>query len=504
MAEFTYSTEAAGAVRTDVLVLPVFEGPEAGPGLKDVKGIDLLGVYAGAKLKGKKGENLLVPNTGNDGLTARSVLMVGMGKREKATTDTLRRVMGRAAPQLVRQGSVATTLPQAVGRSPEQAVQAAVEGFLLGSYRFDRYKTGKNGDAPEKPALKSFTILGPARWDTRKVRDAIARAEVVSDAVAWARDLVNTPALDCTPDFLAKEAQRMAKEVGLQAKIWGEAELQKGGFGGILGVGKGSEHSSRLIELKYTGAGSAQPIAITGKGITFDSGGLSIKDAKGMEWMKADMAGAAAMLATMRAIGRLKPKINVVAAIPSAENMPSGSAIRPGDILHHRGGKTSEVRNTDAEGRLVLADALAYLAEGKPRVIIDAATLTGACMVALGDEIFGVMGNDRALIRDIIGAGQITGEPAWELPLYEGYRSHIDSSVADIQNVGKRWGSAITAAWFLAEFVGDTPWAHLDIAGPGFANKAGDYTPRGGTGAPVRTLVHYILGQAVRPAAKRR
>jgi leucyl aminopeptidase len=215
------------------------------------------------------------------------------------------------------------------------------------------------------------------------------------------------------------------------------------------------------------------------------------------------MAGAASILAAMKATARLRPKVNVIAAIPSSENLPSGSAIRPGDVVRHRGGKTSEVLNTDAEGRLVLADALAYLAERKPRVIIDTATLTGACMVALGRDIYGVIGNDGALIRDILSAGEAVGEPGWELPLYADYHRLIASNVADVRNIGKdRWGGAITAALFLAEFVGDTPWAHLDIAGPAFQEKAGDYWPDGATGVPVRTLVRYVLTQATRPARR--
>ncbi len=293
------------------------------------------------------------------------------------------------APQLAKRRTVATTFPQVVGRSPDEAVQATVEGLLLGAYRFDRYKSGKNEDHPEKPALRTVTVLGSPRWTGRAVvrslEESIARGDIVSDAVAWARDLVNTPAGDLTPEDLAGHAAQMAKEVGLECKVWTEAELQRGKFGGILGVGQGSVNPPRMIELKYKGGPSGQaPIALTGKGITFDSGGLSIKDAAGMEWMKSDMAGAASILAALKAIARLKPNVNVIAAIPSSENMPSGSAIRPGDVLKHRGGKTSEVVNTDAEGRLVLADALAYLAERKPRVIIDTATLTGACMVALG------------------------------------------------------------------------------------------------------------------------
>lgn len=501
---FTFATDAADAAKADVLVLPVFEGPDGpqgGPGVRDVRGVDLMAISADARFKGKRGESLLVPNTSPDGLAAKSVFLLGLGKKEKATTDTLRRAVGRAAPQLVKWTTIATTLPQAVGRSPEDAVQATVEGLLLGAYRFDRYKTGTTGDVPEKPALASVTLLGSPRWNARAMRAAAERAQIVAEAQMWARDLVNTPAIDCTPDYLAKQAQKMAKEVGLTCKIWGEAELKKGGFGGILGVGAGSANAPRLIELGYKN-GSGAPIALTGKGISFDSGGLSLKDAQQMEWMKSDMGGAASILATMKAIARLKPKVNVIAAIPSAENMPGGAAIRPGDVLHHRGGKTSEVLNTDAEGRLVLADALAYLAEQKPRAIVDAATLTGACMIALGEELWGVMGNDRQLIRDVLAAGEAAGEPGWELPLWHGYRRLIDSNVADIKNIGKRWGGAITAAWFLAEFVGDTPWAHLDIAGPAFAEKAGDYWPKGATGAPVRALVRFVLDASKRPARR--
>jgi leucyl aminopeptidase len=292
----------------------------------------------------------------------------------------------------------------------------------------------------------------------------------------------------------------MAKEVGLACKVWNEGQLKAGGFGGILGVGQGSTNPPRLIELEYLGAGARRaPIALTGKGITFDSGGLSIKDAKGMETMKDDMGGAASILATMRAIAQLKPRLNVIAAIPTSENMPSGSAQKPGDVITHRGGKTSEVLNTDAEGRLVLADALAFLSEREPEAIVDTATLTGACMVALGDRITGAMGNDDGLVDELIAAGEMTGEPIWQLPLYREYRSLIDSSVADIKNIGDRYGGAITAAWFLAEFVGDIPWVHLDIAGPAFSDKRHDLGPRGATGTPVRALVQFLTDRATTP-----
>jgi leucyl aminopeptidase len=494
---FTFSTDSPTDQAVDVLLLPVFEGPEAGPGVKDMKGLDLLGVYAGAGFKGKRGEYLLVPNTGIDGLAAKAVLLLGVGPKASADADACRRAAGRVAGQLAKRETVATTLPQIVsGPKAPGAVQATVEGLLLGSHRFDRYKSKADGGASQ---LGTVTLLGSGRTDAKGARAAgaaIDRGQVIAESQAWARDLVNTPALDLPPAELAREAQAMARKVGLTCKVWTDAELKKGGFGGIIGVGQGSTRPPRLIELRYGGGRKGAPIALTGKGIAFDSGGLSIKDAQGMEWMKSDMGGAASILATMRAIALLKPKVNVIAAIPTAENMPSGSAIRPGDVLHHRGGTTSEVLNTDAEGRLVLADALAFLAEQKPRVIIDTATLTGACMIALGTDLWGAMGNDRGLISDVLAAGEAAGEPGWELPMYEPYRRLIDSDIADIKNIGKRYGGAITAAMFLREFVGDVPWVHLDIAGPAFSERAGDYWPKGATGVPVRALVAYVLSKA--------
>jgi leucyl aminopeptidase len=507
--QFRFASTDPASARTDVLLLPVFEGPVAGPGVAEAGtalGADLLELYRANGLKGKRAEALTVPTLGK--LPAGSVVLLGLGKRADATSDSLRRAVGKVAPRLARFRRVATTLAEAVDGPAGDRVQAVAEGLLLGSYRFDRYKTkgARDGEGREiegPPKLREVTFLGSGRGDSASKR-AVEQAEILAEAVAWARDLVNTPALDATPEYLAEQARAMAGEVGLEVKVWSKAQLERGGFGGILGVGRGSSNPPVMIELRYRGAGDATPIALTGKGVTFDSGGLSIKDAQQMEWMKADMAGAAAMLAVMRAVARLEPKVNVIAAIPSSENLPGGSAIRPGDVLHHRGGKTSEVLNTDAEGRLILADALAFLAERKPRAIIDAATLTGAAMIALGTEIYAAIGNDRDLIRDVLDAGRAVGEPGWELPLWEGYRRQIDSPVADVKNIGERWGGAITAALFLKEFVGDTPWVHLDVAGVAFAEKAGDYWPKGGTGSPVRTVVRYLLDQAEKDGARGR
>jgi leucyl aminopeptidase len=497
MPKLTFQTASPGDVRADVVVLPIFEGPEAGPGVKEAGaalGTDLVELCRTNKFKGKVGETLTVPTLGR--LAAGTLLLVGLGKRAEVNADRLRRGIGKVAARVARFKKVATTFPQA-GRASDGAVEATVEGLLLGSYRFDRYKGAGNGEAKEaKPALQEIVLLGSARSNGAQSKDAIDRARVIAESVAWARDLVNTPAKEATPEYLASEAKRMAKETGLQIKVWSPQELERGGFGGIIGVGQGSVNPPRLIELTYRGAGSARPYAITGKGVTFDSGGLSIKPANAMEWMKADMAGSAAALATMRAIALLKPRINVIAAIPCSENLPSGSSIRPGDVLVHRGGKTSEVLNTDAEGRLILADALAYLAEKKPVALVDCATLTGAAVVALGDDITAVFGNDRGLIREILTASETVGEPAWELPLWDDYRKLIDSPIADVKNTGPRGGGAITAALFLREFVGDIPWVHMDVAGAAFSESPGDYWPKGGTGIPSRTLIQWLLDRA--------
>jgi leucyl aminopeptidase len=496
---FDVATTSPAKQRADLLLLPAFQGPDPGPGIREVGralDVDIAALLQENGFRGSLGELSSLPTMGRG--QARTVAVLGLGPKDEATSDRIRRASGRAAATAGRYGTVAATVP-AAGKGPwQESVQAFVEGLLLGGYRFDRYKVRPVEDETRPPRWERVTVLAPPRWDAKAAREAVRRGEVVAEAVAWARDLVNTPALDATPDFLAREARKMARSVGLECRVLTKADLEKGGFGGILGVGRGSENPPRLIELRYAGGGRGKPLALTGKGVTFDSGGLSIKDAKQMEWMKSDMAGAATMLAAMRAIARLKAKVNVIAAIPSAENLPGGAAIRPGDVLTHRGGTTSEVLNTDAEGRLILADALAYLAEQDPALIVDAATLTGAAMIALGQELWAVMGSDRALVRDLLDAGRDAGEPGWELPLWTSYRKQIRSNVADVKNIGDRYGGAITAALFLKEFVGDVPWAHLDIAGTAYAEKGGDYWPAGATGNPVRTVIRFVERRAGR------
>jgi leucyl aminopeptidase len=509
---FDVSTASPSEVAADLLILPVFEGRRLGPGGDEVAGA--LGVDLGEVLRlqgneGRLGQVTVVPAFG--GIRATGVLLVGVGAEKAAGSGQVRRAAQKAGRQSGRYATVASTLHR-VGPDAAASAHAFAEGMTLGTYRFDRYKGQPIDQASkEKPRLKKVVVLSNAA-DRGAVRAAVDRGRIYGESANWARDLVNIPAIDLNPEGLAREAKAMANQVGLACKVWTRAQLQRGGFGGILGVGAGSANEPRLIELTYQGDGDAQPIAITGKGVTFDSGGLSLKPSEGMEWMKGDMGGAAATLAAMRAIALLKPKVNVISAIPSSENMPGGHAIRPGDVLHHRGGKTSEVLNTDAEGRLILADALAFLNERKPRVLIDSATLTGAMMIALGSDVYGIIGNDDGLIGDLLSAGEAEGEPAWQLPLWKEYQRHLESSVADLKNVGVRWGGAITAALFLSEFVGDTPWAHLDVAGTAFSEQNGEWWPRGATGSPARTLIRYVEDQAAtngsrprrRSAAKRR
>jgi leucyl aminopeptidase len=494
---FEVSSSSPTKVTAGLLALPFFKGRQPGPGVQEVAealGSDLMATLAEHRVQGKVGDVFLVPSLGR--IKAKAVLLVGMGPRGEVDADAVRRGAIKAGRSGSKFDTIASTLHQACP-DPEEGAHAFAEGVVLGAYRFDRYKERPLDEGSQhKPQLKKVVAL--ADGDARALRAGLRRGQIYGEAANWARDLVNTPALDATPDFLAREAKKMAAFQGLECKIWTKAELVKGGFGGIVGVGSGSVNEPRLIELRYKGGGTGAPIAVTGKGVTFDSGGLNLKDAQGMEPEKSDMSGAAAALAVMRAIGQLKPKVNVIAAIPTAENMPGGSAIRPGDVLRHRGGKTSEVLNTDAEGRLILADALAYLTEKKPAAIVDVATLTGAAMVGLGQEIWAILGSDRELVQRLIAAGQTEGEPGWELPLYTEYRKNIESTVADVKNTGPRWGGAINAALFLKEFVGDVPWAHLDVAGPAFSYNGGEYWPKGATGSPARTIIRFIESEAER------
>ncbi|HHC07656.1 MAG TPA: leucyl aminopeptidase [Actinobacteria bacterium] len=465
-------------VVADVLVVPILADGTSTPELTELETL-VGGETIGAALdragfEGKVGEVVSFLTTG----PVREVVFVGLG--DEVTVDTLRQAAGSAARRVGKAAEVATTLHRF---DLDGAAEAVALGWRLGAYRFDRYRS-----EPTTRRTERLFLVGGADGD------GLARAEVLAEAVAWARDLVNEPAAAKSPARMAELAMELHPDVA--AEVYDEAACAEEGFGGLLAVGAGSARPPRMVVLRYRPEGASSFVALVGKGIVFDSGGLSLKPPQAMEAMKTDMAGAAAVLAAVRAVARLGLPVELLAVTPFAENMPGGGAQRPGDVLTTYGGKTIEVLNTDAEGRLVLADALAYAAAAGPDVIVDLATLTGACKVALGPKIAGVFGNDEAIVDEVVAAARTAGESVWPLPLERSYRSMIDSTVADMKNTGERFGGAITAALLLAEFVEDRPWAHLDIAGPARADKAEHEVPKGGTGFGVRTLVEFVAGRA--------
>jgi leucyl aminopeptidase len=478
-------------IKVDAIVIAV--GSEDDDGIRLLDGAHAVDAALGGSLAttlaqlgvtGKAGEVTKLPAGG--AAKAPVVVAVGTGQAHDDATrhrEMLRRAAGASARALAGTKSAAFALP--VG-GPEDAA-AVAEGVLLGTYTFDEYKT-KNGKAP----LPAATIVG-AGVKARAVRDAVARAEVVAEAVNQTRSWINTPPGDLPPKAFADAAAQYAKGLKLDVEILDEKALAKGGYGGILGVGQGSANPPRLVRISYRPSRAKKHVALVGKGITFDSGGLSLKPNDAMTTMKCDMSGAAAVIAAVVAVAKLAPRVAVSAYAPMAENMPSGNAQRPSDVLTMYGGKTVEVLNTDAEGRLVLADALVRASQDKADLIVDVATLTGACMVALGTRVSGIMANDDSLLDKIHDASGRAGEQMWPLPLPEELREKLDSPVADIANIGERWGGALSAGLFLKEFVPDgVDWAHLDIAGPAFNDKAFGYTPKGGTGAGVRTLIQIV------------
>ncbi|MGW7240369.1 leucyl aminopeptidase [Streptomyces sp. NPDC054804] len=496
MTALTLSTAAAPGLRADAIVIGVAKGakgPVVTPGAEAVdKAYDgkLADVLETLGASGAEGELTKLPSPA--GFKSPLVIAVGLGAEPDGgagyDAEALRRAAGLAARTLNGAKKAAFALPV----EDAAAVGVIAEGVLLGAYSFDVYKgnggngTAKNGKAP----LAEATLLGGKPRDAAH-KATLARATAVSEELNRARDLVNTPPNDLTPAAFAAIAQRAAKEHGLKIQILDDKALAKDGYGGILGVGGGSAATPRLVKLSYTSPEADKHLAFVGKGITYDSGGISLKPAGHNETMKCDMSGAAAVFAAVVSAARLGLRVNVTGWLALAENMPSGSAVRPGDVLRMYSGKTVEVLNTDAEGRLVLADALWAASAEKPDAIVDVATLTGAMMLALGSRTFGVMANDDAFRTAIHEAAEEVGEPAWPMPLPEHLRKGMDSPTADIANMGERMGGGLVAGLFLREFVGEgITWAHLDIAGPAF-NEGGPfgYTPKGGTGSAVRTLV---------------
>jgi leucyl aminopeptidase len=495
------SNAAAESLRVDAVVVGVAAGPDGLALPPGAEGVDaalsgrLRATLTALGAHGDEGEVTRVATLG--ATQASMVVAVGLGAAPRRGAgyrpETLRRAAGAAVRELAGCGTVATTLAAANGDEPGSdgaldALAAVCEGLLIGNYAFNRYRTTQRPRVVEP--VGSVTVVVPDARD-RRARAVLHRAEVVADAVALCRDFVNMPPTELTPATFASAAAQAARELGIDVEILDERALKKGGYGGILGVGQGSANPPRLVRLDYRHPKAKRTIGLVGKGVTFDSGGLSLKPAQAMEQMKSDMGGAAAVVAALLAIARLRLAVNVVCYAPMIENMPSGTAIRPSDVLTMYGGKRVEVVNTDAEGRLILADALVRASEDEPDYLIDVATLTGTQLVALGALIGAVMGTDDALRDRIVDAANDAGELMWPMPLPKEMRPSLDSDVADLMNMGERFGGMLVAGLFLAEFVADgIPWAHLDIAGPAYnPGTPWGYTPKGGTGTGVRMLV---------------
>lgn len=423
---------------------------------------------------GKLGQATIFPSMGK--LPASAVMVVGLGDAEKVTHKQVRRAAGVAARGAGGYSRVTLGISDGVAGG----AQAAAEGFELGGYCFAKYLT-------DKPNAAEYLEVGGA------TEAELTKARVTADAVVWARDVVNEPPSNRGPEVFAQLAKERAAAAGLRVEIFNESVLELEGMNGILTVGKGSASPPRFVVLTYEPEGARGLLGLVGKGITFDSGGLSIKTGEGMETMKMDCAGAAAVVAAICALPALGPKIKVIAAVALAENMPGGRAVKPGDVIRHYGGRTSEVLNTDAEGRLVLADALAWMAERKPDAMVNLATLTGGMVVALGTRVAGVMSTMPELAQELLASARRTDEPLWEMPFIDEYRGMLDSPVADLKNIsGSRHASPIIAGLFLKDFVGQTPWAHLDIAGPAYSAKGEHYLPAGATGYGTRLLIDWI------------
>jgi leucyl aminopeptidase len=463
------------------------DGPVPAHGAEDVDlavGGTLAATLAALGATGKQDELTKIASAG--AVAAPLIVAVGLGPAdeggERGRLESLRRAAGSAVRALT--GGKVTSIALSLPARDEAETEAVALGALLGRYRFTRYRSAANGSAGNgaSPDLVVLSSVGAAA----------GRAPALADAMILVRDLVNTSPADLYPETFAAEAQRVGVAASLDIEILDHVALAGGGYGGLTGVGKGSDHPPRLVRLAYKHPAASKTVVFAGKGITFDSGGLSLKPPKAMEAMKSDMGGAAAVLGALQAIASLKPEVNVVGYLAMAENMPGGHAQRPSDVITIFGGKTVEVLNTDAEGRLVLADVLARSAQDDPHLVVDVATLTGAQLVALGPRISGVMGSDDEVAAAVADAAGRAGEQAWAMPLPADLRKGLDSAVADIANVtGERFGGMLVAGLFLKEFVPDgVRWAHVDIAGPAFhEGEPYGYTPKGGTGAAVRMLV---------------
>ncbi len=474
--------EEAGCA-SDALILPLCEDESAGP----YREIDALlhglisKIISSGEFRGRLNQIALVHTSGM--IKPARILLSGLGKKKGLNAEKVRQAGGKAVSYLCGLGFRDIALSLRHLASLHQSPVPFVEGGLLSIYRFRKYRQ----DQDDVVAPERLSLIGKPR---KALLNAVSRVVATASAVNFARDLVNTPANDMTPAALAEAARGIARGKVL-VKVLERKDAEKAGMGAYLSVAQGSAQEPKFIILKYHG-GKKAPVALVGKSITFDSGGISIKPGEGMEKMKYDMAGGAVVLAVIRAAAEMRLPVNLLGVLPATENLPSGSASKPGDVVRTVTGKTVEIISTDAEGRLVLADAIGYVKKFNPRFIIDVATLTGACSVALGNEAIAMMGNHSGLMERLRAAGEEVYERVWQMPLYDEYLDYIKSDVADIKNSGGKTGSLVTSGYFLKEFAGDTPWVHLDIAGTAWAEKDRPYIGKGPTGVGVRLLLNFL------------
>lgn len=491
-----FRTEPLTHLPTSALVVFGFEGSPASSGTAaqlpaEVRRV-LEELQAARELTGKNYECTLLHRPA--GLAAQKLLVVGAGKKEKFNAVQLRRLAGCAVRYLRARGirDLAWVL-DGDGADP-QAVQAIVESAILADYDGDRYRTEREGER----RIDTLFLATGGGTPSESAQAAPERGRIIAEAQNFTRDLVNEPSNRMTPTRLAAQAQEMAAHFGLECQILGAQEIRELKMGAFWAVAQGSDEPPKLIVLRHTppDAPEAPVVGLIGKGITFDTGGISIKPSENLHEMKTDMAGGAAMLAVMQVVAQLKPRLRVVAVVPATENMPSGKAAKPGDVVTSLSGKTVEILNTDAEGRLLLADALTYAKQLGCTVLIDAATLTSAITIALGNTTTGVFGSNPEWVNRVLASAAAAGEKMWQMPIDDDYRELYKSAIADLANTGGRYGGAITAAMFVGEFARDTPWVHLDIAGTRWSNEEKPYLAKGATGAAVRTLVHLLLNLA--------
>ena len=481
----------AESIKTDLLVLPLQEKSLETPALRSLdrrlRG-KLSERIKKSKFTAAEGSSLVYDTAGI--LPAAHLLLAGLGKANEVDSDTWRKTGARARREASAIGAQEIAFFFAPEKNPEDAAGAVVEGALLASYRFNKYRSNTQAGA----TVKNFTFFRPGLKRSSGLERSVGIAEQIIPGVLLARDLVNEPPSVTTARFLGEQTKLHCSGRGLSVEVWGKKKIEAMRLAGLLAVNRGSLEEPRFIKIHYQPAGKPRKkVALIGKGITFDSGGLSLKPAKSMETMKLDMAGGAAVIGTMSRLSRLGPNIEVTGYIPATDNLPGGNAQKPGDVIRYLNGKTIEVLNTDAEGRLILADALALAAQQKPDYMINLATLTGACMVALGSGVAGIFSNDQTLADSVMRCARGAGEKLWQLPLVKEYREALKSNVADMKNVAGPHGGAITAALILQEFVDDIPWAHLDIAGPAFTEADNPICAKGGTGFGVRTLLRFLL-----------